>query len=133
VDLLRVRGVLGDVPDRPTERVHGGCPRYAIANYDRTAWRRTMYTRPIIGTLIAIALAAFFALFMYAGHGPQSTESLDIFGFIPEELIHDLGIGVMVLVFAAGLLGVATMARAVGRGGGVTLRSVVGSRSALRR
>ncbi len=65
--------------------------RYAIANYDRTGLARTMYTRPIVGTLIAVALAAFFALFMYAGHGPQSAESLDIFGFIPEELIHDLG------------------------------------------
>ena len=107
--------------------------RYAIANHDRTGLARTMYTRPFVGTLIAVALAAFFALFMYAGHGPQSAGSLDIFGFIPEELIHDLGIGVMVVVFAAGLLGVATMARAVSRGGGVTVRSVVGSRAALRR
>jgi hypothetical protein len=107
--------------------------RYAIANYDRTGLARTMYTRPVIGTLIAVALAAFFALFMYAGHGPQSTGSLDIFGFIPEELIHNLGIAVMVLVFAAGLMGVATMARAVSRGSGVTMRSVVGDRTALRR
>jgi hypothetical protein len=107
--------------------------RYAIANYDRTGLARTMYTRPIVGTLIAVALAAFFALFMYAGHGPQSAGSLDIFGFIPEELIHDLGIAVMVVVFAAGLLGVATMARAVSREGGVTLSSVVGGRVALRR
>lgn len=107
--------------------------RYAIASYDRTGLARTMYTRPIVGTLIAVALAAFFALFMYAGHGPQSAGSLDIFGFIPEELIHDLGIAVMVVVFAAGLLGVATMARAVSREGGVTLSSVVGGRVALRR
>jgi ferredoxin len=107
--------------------------RYAIANYDRTGLARTMSTRPIVGTLIAVALAALFALFMYAGHGPQGTTSLDIFGFIPEELIHNLGIAVMVIVFAAGLVGVATMARAVSRGNGVTLRSVVGGRAALRR
>jgi ferredoxin len=107
--------------------------RYAIANYDRTGLARTMYTRPILGTLFAVALAAFFALFMYAGHGPQDATTLDIFGFIPEELIHNLGIVVMVLVFAAGLVGIATMARAVSRGGGVTLRSVVGGRAALRR
>ncbi len=67
--------------------------RYAIAGYDRTGLARTMYTRPLVGTLFAVALAAFFALFMYAGHGPQSAGSLDIFGFIPEELIHNLGIG----------------------------------------
>ncbi len=107
--------------------------RYAIANYDRTGLARTMYTRPVIGTLIAVALAALFAMFMYAGHGPQATESLDIFGFIPEELIHDVGIAVMVVVFAAGLLGVATMARAVSRANGVTLRSIVGERAAVRR
>ncbi len=107
--------------------------RYAIAGYDRTGLARTMYTRPLLGTLFAVALAAFFALFMYAGHGPQSAASLDIFGFIPEELIHNLGIAVMVLVFVAGLAGVVTMARAVGRAGGVTVRSVVGGRSALRR
>ncbi len=107
--------------------------RYAIANYDRTGLARTMYTRPVLGTIFAVVLAAFFALFMYAGHGPQSAESLDIFGFIPEELIHNIGIGVMVLVFAAGLVGVATMARAVSRDGGVGLRSMFGGRAALRR
>ncbi len=107
--------------------------RYAIANYDRTGLARTMFTRPLLGTGIAVLLAAFFALFMYAGHGGQSSATLDIFGFIPEALIHNLGIGVMILVFAAGLLGVVTMARAVSRPAGVTLRSVGGSRSALRR
>jgi ferredoxin len=105
--------------------------RYAIANYDRTGLARTMYTRPVIGILIAVALAAFFALFMYAGHGAQSTSSLDIFGFIPEELIHNLGIGIMVIVFAAGLAGVIAMARALGRAGGETIRSVLGDRAAL--
>jgi ferredoxin len=107
--------------------------RYAIAGYDRTRLARTMYTRPVVGTVIAVALAALFALFMYVGRGTQSTTSLDLFAFIPDALIHDLGIGVMVVVFAAGLLGVATMARALSRAGGVTLRSVVGSRRALRR
>ncbi len=107
--------------------------RYAIASYDRTGLARLMYTRPIIGTLIAVILAAFFALFMYAAHGPQSTTSLDIFGFIPEALIHDLGIVVMAVVFLAGLAGVATMVRRLGTANAVTLRAVVGSRAALRR
>ncbi len=107
--------------------------RYAIAGYDKTRLARTMYTRPVVGTGIAVALAAFFALFMYAGHGPQSTGSLDIFGFIPDAIIHNLGIAVMILVFVAGLVGVGTMARAVSRENGVTLRTVVGGRAALRR
>ena len=107
--------------------------RYAIANYDRTGLARTMSTRPVIGAVIAVALAALFALFMYAGHGAASASSLDIFGFIPEELIHNLGIAIMVIVFAAGLVGVVTMAKALGRAGGVTLRSTLGGRSAVLR
>jgi ferredoxin len=107
--------------------------RYAIGRYDRTGLARTMYTRPVVGTVIALALAVLFALFMYASHGPQSTESLDIFAFIPESLIHDTGIAVMVVVFAAGLLGIATMGRTVGRAEGLGLRSMVGSGAALRR
>jgi ferredoxin len=107
--------------------------RYAIADYDRTGLARTMYTRPFLGIFIAVVLAAFFALFMYAAHGAQSAGSLDIFEFIPEGLIHDLGIGVMLLVFLAGLAGVITMAHRLGQAGGVTWRSVAGSRPALRR
>lgn len=107
--------------------------RYAIAGYDRTGLARTMYTRPFVGTFIALALAAFFALFMYAAHGPQTVGSFDIFRFIPEELIHDMGIGIMAIVFLAGLAGVVTMARRLGRAGGVSVRSVVGSRRAVRR
>ena len=35
--------------------------RYAIASYDRTRIARTMYTRPIVATVFAVVLAAFFA------------------------------------------------------------------------
>jgi len=105
--------------------------RYAIASYDRTGFARLMYTRPFLGTLISLLLAAFFALFMYTAHGPMSGTSFDIFGFIPEELIHNTGIVVMIIIFAAGLLGLATMARRVSRDNGVTVRSLLGSRAAL--
>jgi hypothetical protein len=70
---------------------------------------------------------------MYTAHGPQSSESLAIFDFIPEPLIHNMGIVVMVLVFAAGLVGVARMTRAIGRREGVGWGSVFGGRTALAR
>lgn len=105
--------------------------RYAIASYDRTGFSRLLYTRPILGTLISLLLAAFFALFMYAAHGPMSGSTLNIFGFIPEELIHNTGIVVMIVIFVAGLLGLATMARRISRDSGVTLRSMLGGRAAL--
>jgi len=106
--------------------------RYAIASYDRTRIARTMYTRPVVATVFAVLLAAFFALFMYSAHGPQSGESLAIFEFIPEGLIHNIGIVVMILVVLAGLAGVASMGRAIGRREGLGWGDVLGSRAALR-
>ena len=107
--------------------------RYAIASYDRTRIARTMYTRPLLGTAFAVFVAMFFALFMYSAHGPQSGESLAIFAFIPEELIHNTGIVVMILVALAGLSGVTSMARGIARREGVGWRSLVGSRPAMTR
>ncbi|MEO5963902.1 MAG: 4Fe-4S dicluster domain-containing protein [Candidatus Limnocylindrales bacterium] len=107
--------------------------RYAIASYDRIRIVRTMYTRPIIATIFAVALALFFALFMYAAHGPQDGQTLAIFEFIPEGVIHTLGIVVMVLVVLAGLAGVASMARGIARREGVGWGTVLGSRAARRR
>jgi nitrate reductase gamma subunit/ferredoxin len=107
--------------------------RYAIASYDRTRLARTMYLQPILGTLIAVMLAAVFALFMYAGHGPQDSATLALFGFIPSELIHNIGLAVMIVVFLAGLVGLATMARRIARTEGVGWRTVLGGRAALGR
>lgn len=107
--------------------------RYAIASYDRTRIARTMYTRPVVATVFAVLLAAFLAVFMYSAHGPQTGESLAIFQFIPESLVHNTGIIVMGLVILAGLSGIISMARAIGRREGVGWRSVLGSRAALAR
>ncbi|MDA8345418.1 MAG: 4Fe-4S dicluster domain-containing protein [Thermaerobacter sp.] len=103
----------------PTQADPGGfmaaARRYAIANYDRTRLAWTMYTKPVLATLIAILLAAFFAVFMYTSHGPQSATSLAFFQFIPEGLIHMTGVVVMSLAVLAGLVGVVTMARGISR------------------
>jgi ferredoxin len=107
--------------------------RYAIAGYDRTRIARTMFTHPILATLIAVALAVLFALFMLTARGPQATGSLAIFEFVPAELIHTLGLGVMVVVVVAGLAGVATMARRIARCEGVGPADVLGGRAALAR
>ncbi len=107
--------------------------RFAIASYDRTRIAKTMYTRPLIATTFAVLLAAFFALFMYSAHGPQDGSTLAIFTFIPEGLIHTTGIVVMIIVVLAGLSGVASMVRRMGRREGVTWSSILGSRTAIRR
>jgi len=107
--------------------------RYAIASYDATGLARLMYLWPAVGTAFALVLAVFFALFMYTAHGPQSAETLAIFEFIPAHLIHDTGVVVMILVFLAGFVGVARMARRIGRREGVGWRTVFGGRVALAR
>ena len=107
--------------------------RYAIASYDRTRLARTMYLQPLLGTLIAVMLAALFAGFMYAEHGPQDSASLALFQFIPSALIHNIGLAVMIVVGLAGLAGLVTMARRVARSEGVGWRTVFGGRKALGR
>ena len=89
--------------------------RYAIASYDRTRLSRTMSTRPVAGTAIAVLVAAFFAVFMYASHGPQSGDTLDLFRFVPEGLIHWTGVAVMMLLALVGLSSLTTMARRIAR------------------
>jgi len=104
--------------------------RYAIASYDRTGFARTMYTHTWLGVLVSVLLAVFFAAFMYTAHGPMSGTTLDIFGFIPEELIHNTGVVVMILIALAGLAGLATMSRRVSRANSVGLRTMFGGRAA---
>ncbi len=76
--------------------------RYAIASYDRTRLAATMYTRPVLATVVAVLLAVFFAAFMLSARGPMDQTTLAIFEWIPSELIHNLGIGLMVIVVLAG-------------------------------
>lgn len=92
--------------------------RYAIASYDRTGLARTLASSPLGGTLIAVLLAVLLAAFMYTAHGPLGAQSLDLFGFIPSGLIHNLGMAVMVIVLLAGLAGVANMAVRLNRAWG---------------
>ncbi len=114
----------------PTQADPGGfmaaARRYAIASYDKTRLAKTMYTKPVLGTLIALVLAAFFALFMYREHGPQHASALKLFDFIPEPLIHYTGVAVMALVGLAGLAGILSAARSIAKKEGLSLGSVVG-------
>jgi heterodisulfide reductase subunit C len=107
--------------------------RYAVASYEPTGLARILYTRPVIGTLIATGVAAFFAIFMYASHGPEKSSSLALFTFVPDKLIHWTGISVMVLLALSGVYGIASMARRVSRSEGVTLRMLFGGRALLSR
>jgi ferredoxin len=92
--------------------------RWAIASYDRTGLARLLFTMPVLGTVLAIFLAAFLALFMYGQHQPMDAQRLALFEFIPAGVVHNVGVVVLILVALAGLAGVATMVTTVARGGG---------------
>jgi heterodisulfide reductase subunit C len=104
--------------------------RYAIANCDRTGLARTLATRPVIGTIITLAVGAFLALFMFASHGARSSSRLALFDFIPEPLIHLTGVAVMGLVALAALVSVVTMVRNLARREELGFGDVVGGNGA---
>jgi ferredoxin len=95
--------------------------RYAVAGYDRTRLARTLYTSTAATAVIGVLVALFFALFFYASHGPRSGDTLKLFTFIPEGLVHWTGVAVMVAMTVAVVVGVATMARGIARREGVVL------------
>jgi len=105
--------------------------RYAISSYEPTGLARILYTRPVVGSLIATAVAVFFAVFMYGSHGPQDGDTLKLFTFIPEGLIHWTGVAVMVALVLSGVFGISRMARGVARSEGVSLPTLFGGRAAL--
>lgn len=109
--------------------------RYAIASYEPTGLARVIYTRPRLGVLIGVLVAAVFATFMLtqADLGGIHAPTLALFQFVPNELIHWLGIGAMVAMALAGVWGVVRMVGATARREGVTWQAAAGSREAVRR
>ncbi len=89
--------------------------RYAIANYDFTGLAKLLLGSPIWSLLAMLGLAGIIALFLFSGRGDMALDSLRLFDFIPAELIHDLGVAVIAIVFIAGLAGAANMVRRVAK------------------
>jgi ferredoxin len=103
--------------------------RYAIASYDRIGLAKLLYTSPVLATVFLVLLAALIGLFMYTQHGPMTTDSLALFEFIPDKLIHDLGLAAMVFIGLTGLLGVVTMVSRTAKANGLTKENVFGEDS----
>jgi hypothetical protein len=102
--------------------------RYAVARYDRTRFADVLYTRPALATGIVSGLVLLFGASMYGAHGPQDAGRLALFSFVPYELIHWTGVGVMVLVFLAAVSGLVTMIRSIAAKEGVALSGLFADR-----
>lgn len=92
--------------------------RYAIAHYDRTGLAKLLYASTAFSIVFMIVLAILLGGFMYTAHGPMAGDALRLFEFIPAEVIHYLGLAVIVLVFLAGLWGAVNMVVQVGKANG---------------
>ncbi|HZK66499.1 MAG TPA: hypothetical protein VFD42_02995, partial [Chloroflexota bacterium] len=81
-----------------------------IASMDPTGISRWMYGSSLFLVAFAIGLAALFVGVLLSGSETVEADRLDLFGFIPFHLIHDIGVAVMALL---GLLALVSTGRLV--------------------
>jgi len=104
--------------------------RYAIAHYDKTRLARTIYTKPVIGVIIMVIVAALFALFFASVDKVNS--GAEVFG-VPYSTIHLFGIIMIVVMVVFALVGIVLLAHAIGKKEGVTAKALFGSKPAWAR
>lgn len=94
---------------RPSEYLEA-VRRYTIASMDPTGISRLMYTSSAFVIGFALALATLFLGLLLSNAETPASGKLDLFGFIPFELIHNLGIAVLAVM---GLVAVISTVRLV--------------------
>lgn len=94
---------------RPSEYLEA-VRRYTIASLDPTGIGGLLYSSRLFLVGFSLLLAALFAGVLLSESGTPSVGRLDLFGFVPFEQIHDVGMAVTLLV---GLTALITTARLV--------------------
>ena len=90
--------------------------RYAIASFDPTGISRLLYTSKLYTAILMLVLSLIFALLMLSQGGAMERDSLAIFQFIPFEIIHDVGMAVILVAAFAMVAGIARMTRTLSPG-----------------
>jgi nitrate reductase gamma subunit/ferredoxin len=85
---------------------------YAITHYAPFKISYLFCKKPLFGSLIATFMVLFFGLFMYGERQTMATTSLKLFGFIPYEWIHNVGLVAMILI---GLISLVTIINMINR------------------
>jgi nitrate reductase gamma subunit len=96
--------------------------RYAVASYDRTHLGYMLATSRLFAMVFIVALVGLLAAFMYSVRKPVDGSTLAFFEFVPNDVIHNLGIVVMAIMGTAALVGLFEMVRRVLRGPRPTIR-----------
>jgi ferredoxin len=89
--------------------------RYAIGKYDIFGLARLLHTSHLFCISFMIALAAALGIFIYSSHGPMPMDTLQLFEFIPYELIHSVGIAAGIIVGLIAVSGITSMLVRVGK------------------
>ncbi len=89
--------------------------RYAIGRYDRLGIARRLFTSVAFTVLFLVGLATALALFIYSFHGDMPGDTLRLFSFIPEEVVHNVGVVAGILIVVTMAAGAVNMAVQVGR------------------
>jgi ferredoxin len=98
---------------------------YAVTHYAPFKLGNLFCRRPIIGGLIAVLMVIFFSIFMYSERQIMSATALKLFGFIPYQLIHNVGLAAMILVGLISLITIFTMISRIARVNHLSYRNFV--------
>lgn len=102
---------------------------YAITHYDPLGFGKLFCKTPVLGGFIVVLMVLFFGMFMYTERETMSSESLNLFHFIPYELIHNVGLVAMVLIGLTSLVAIFNMMHRIAKVNNLSLRNFVsGSR-----
>ena len=90
--------------------------RYAIASFDPTGISRLLYTSKLYTAILMLVLSLLFALLMLSQGGVMEHDYPAIFQFIPFEIVHDMGLGVILVAVLAMAAGIVRMTRTLSPG-----------------
>jgi nitrate reductase gamma subunit/ferredoxin len=88
---------------------------YAVTQYAPLKIGYLFCRKPAIGSLVATLMVLFFGLFLYSEHQTMATSSLKLFGFIPYQLIHNVGLAAMILIMMLSMWTIFNMVSKIAR------------------
>lgn len=91
--------------------------RYAIASLDPTGISRLLYTSKLFTIIFLVGLSLLLAAIFLSQGGAMNPDRPDLFAFIPFEIVHNVGLAVILIALLAMVFGVVRLVRLVRRRG----------------
>ena len=92
--------------------------RWAIASLDPTGISRRLYTSRLFSALLLAGLNLLLTLMLLSQGGPMNLDRPEIFAFIPFEIVHNVGLAVILIAVLAMGCGVLRLIRLLSAGRG---------------